>query len=86
MDFWRLQAAKTNDLIPVFFFFLTFSEQIYLYIPEALSETQQSRNTLSPPSSLHDITTLSQTVFSLSLRLSFLAKLQTFISSSLALL
>lgn len=71
MDFWRLQAVKTNDLIPVFV--LNFFEQIYLYILEALSETQQSRNTLSLPSSIHDITTLSQTVFSLSPCLSFLA-------------
>lgn len=71
MDFWRLQAVKTNDLIPVFV--LNFFEQIYLYILEALSETQQSRNTLSPPSSIHDITSLSQTVFSLSPCLSFLA-------------
>lgn len=71
MDFGRLQAVKTNDLIPVFV--LNFFEQIYLYILEALSETQQSRNTLSPPSSIHDITTLSQTVFSLSPCLSFLA-------------
>ena len=46
MDFWRLQAVKTNDLIPVFI--LNFFGQIYLYILEALPQTQQSGNTTPP--------------------------------------
>ena len=70
---WRLQAVKTNDLIPVFI--LNFFGQIYLYILEALLETQQSGNTEIPFFSLsfsnvYDILTLSQTIFSSSRSLS----------------
>lgn len=56
----RLQAVKTNDLIPVFV--LHFFGQVYLYILETLSDIQQSGNTFFP-SSMYDIATLSQTAY-----------------------
>lgn len=73
MDFWNSKQLKVI-LIPVFI--LNLFGQIYLYILEALPQTQQSGN--KPPfffffcfSNVCDIPTLSQAIFFSSLCLSF---------------
>lgn len=61
---WRLQAVKTNDLIPVFI--LNFFEQICFYILEALSLRHGNLEIPPSPLSIYDIITLSQSSLSLS--------------------
>lgn len=67
---WRLQAVKTNDLIPVLILNF-FGQMIYLYILEALLETQQSGHTEIPLFFSLSLSLTSMT-FLLCLKLSFL--------------